>query len=243
MYAADGSGIRLTDAGRCLVGILSSKRTRNPGRPEASTDREVRELADAGWIVDTRPTPGTIAVAGGGPFARAIAAALSACGHSCAVLDASTGRHWTELTPASVDLVVVASACCLPDPAVTSFIQALNLPHVLVSSLGGGALLGPLVVPGHGPCRRCADLWIADQDARWPSAVLELARVSAEPTARIVRWAASTLALEIAWWLRSGSSSLIGALVSVDPWRPGVRTRLVDPHPDCCGTPQLRAVA
>ena len=69
-------------------------------------------------------------------------------------------------------LVVVESGAA--DPERGQLLVGLGVPHLSVVIREGDAVVGPLVVPGAGPCLRCLDLHRADVDPAWPAVLGEL---------------------------------------------------------------------
>jgi len=67
-------------------------------------------------------------------------------------------------------------------PARHAQLSAQGATHLAVTTLGGGAVVGPLVRPGRSPCRRCVDLHLADFDGGWPRLMAQLSSPPA-PTA------------------------------------------------------------
>jgi len=61
------------------------------------------------------------------------------------------------------------------DPAVGLALMSAGITHLSVVVREAGALVGPLVVPGAGPCLRCLDLHRADVDDCWSTVVAQLA--------------------------------------------------------------------
>jgi bacteriocin biosynthesis cyclodehydratase domain-containing protein len=67
----------------------------------------------------------------------------------------------------------------LVEPLVADSVAAgpllsTDTPHLSVLTREGGVVVGPLVVPGQGPCLRCLDLHRRDRDPQWPSLVVQL---------------------------------------------------------------------
>lgn len=50
-----------------------------------------------------------------------------------------------------------------------------DVPHLSVVVGEVDVVVGPLVVPGHGPCLRCLDLHRCDADPRWPAVATQVA--------------------------------------------------------------------
>ena len=88
-------------------------------------------------------------------------------------------------------LVLVESEAA--DPARGPLLVAAGVTHLSVVVHAAGAVVGPLVVPGDGPCLRCLDLHRADADPAWPALALQLHPGPADSeTGAGVPWAART---------------------------------------------------
>jgi ThiF family len=78
------------------------------------------------------------------------------------------------------DLVVLAP----PDGPDEEHEQGLGrtpVPHLVVEVRATVGVVGPLVVPGHGPCLRCLDLVRSDLDPAWPVLAAQLATSPRRP--------------------------------------------------------------
>ncbi|HWC80603.1 MAG TPA: ThiF family adenylyltransferase [Pseudonocardiaceae bacterium] len=99
------------------------------------------------------------------PRADAAAAAIRR-----AASEARTGPLPPHLRP---DLVVLADLA-VPDPALTASLVTEGVPHLLARASEGIGVVGPLVLPGHTSCLRCADLHATDVDGCWPLVAAQL---------------------------------------------------------------------
>jgi len=92
---------------------------------------------------------------------------------SIRLLAPSTG---TALSPyrAAPDLALVAPGERPPTELLAELTERA-IPHLVVEVCEDRAVLGPLVVPGRTPCRRCRDLALADRDPLWPRTAAGLA--------------------------------------------------------------------
>lgn len=142
---------------------------------------------------------------------------------------------------AQPDLAVLAGRA---DPEEVTVLLRRRVPHIAVHADEAIGVVGPLVVPGHTACLRCADLARAGRDSAWP---LILAQAAGPPRACDTVLAAGTAALaahQVLTFLdRAGTApaTLNGTLELVLPdWRWHRRTWL--PHPACtCGASGDRA--
>ena len=81
----------------------------------------------------------------------------------------------TEPPVGTVPDVVVLVERDVTDPATALALVTAGITHLSVVVREADALVGPLVVPGAGPCLRCVDLHRGDVDDCWPTVVAQLA--------------------------------------------------------------------
>jgi hypothetical protein len=81
----------------------------------------------------------------------------------------------TEPAAGTVPDVVVLVERDVADPAAGLALVTAGLTHLSVVVREADALVGPLVVPGAGPCLRCVDLHRGDVDDCWPTVAAQLA--------------------------------------------------------------------
>lgn len=150
------------------------------------------ELRRAGLLDEpqTRPAPQSIRVHGRGPLADALTTALP---RTSVHVTRSAGREsdprrWDETCVILTDDLVV-------EPRLVTDLVRLGIPHLHVRTRDGRGVVGPLVVPGHTSCLRCADLSRATHDEHWPHLAAQLlGRVGDAGPAMIAATAAVTLA-------------------------------------------------
>ena len=75
---------------------------------------------------------------------------------------------------AAPDLALVAPGERPPTELLAELTERA-VPHLVVEVCEDRAVLGPLVLPGRTPCRRCRDLAVADRDPLWPRTLAALA--------------------------------------------------------------------
>jgi len=100
--------------------------------------------------------------------------------------------------------------------------------------------VGPLVVPGDGPCLRCLDLHRTDADPAWPALLHRLAAAPANRPGELHVPVLAGVAAHLA-------AAMVLGLLDGEPRRPGLtwqvplpdavpRERVWVPHPRCgCG--------
>ncbi len=105
-----------------------------------------------------------------GPWPQDVGSPLEAAAERTCGLLGRTPPRWSPATP---DLVVLVD----PDAADAARAEPLvrdDVPHLSVVPQEAGIVVGPLVVPGRGPCLRCLDLHRADRDPHWPRMLAQL---------------------------------------------------------------------
>lgn len=123
---------------------------------------------------------------------------------------------WHRRGPAP-DLVVLAGPVAV-DPVITVALARAGQAHMHVHCRDGRVVVGPTVVPGASPCLRCADLYRADRDPRWPFVAAQL--IAHTPRAEIPALTAATaLVLAEVAATREPARSLqtVGATVEINP--------------------------
>lgn len=94
--------------------------------------------------------------------------------------------------------------------------------HLVVSPRPSSVRVGPLVVPGAGPCLRCLHLARTDHDPAWPRISEHLRRSPwPMPDPLLVHRAAGLAALAVTRYAESGASPLIGHTWTVTLHRSG----------------------
>jgi bacteriocin biosynthesis cyclodehydratase domain-containing protein len=205
-------------------------RDRTAGRYGAAL-RTYRSLDDAYAAMAARDRC-TVAVVGTGLLADEVRTSLDAAG--------------LTLTDRSDATVTVLADARHPDVPAQFDHEALQGPHLPVSVLGERATAGPLVIPGHTGCLRCAHLHRRDADAAWPLLAVQWAQSLAgnacppvDPL--LVRLAAAQAVLLIRLWVDAPQRTEDWAGYAIDLRLPSGQTTRVGrpPHPLCgCRWPQ-----
>jgi bacteriocin biosynthesis cyclodehydratase domain-containing protein len=136
-----------------------------------------------------------------------------------------------------------------PDPAQARALLLAGTPHLAVGVRENTGWLGPLVLPGSGPCLGCLERHRIDRDPAWPLIAAQLGT----PAARVVDPCAISLALTVAGlaatqvlsWLDHGGPGLPAAVadgtfggvleIAHPGWRVRRRGFAVHPACDCRG--------
>lgn len=220
-------------SGGATAGLVQRLRDGGSAAPEdAGQRRIVRDLRDAGLLLDEPPTgaPSGMAALQDHGFAQGadrLAGLLRGAG--VALAGTASGRAGRSVP----DLVVLCSAAPLRrgvvDPLLTD-----GTPHLVVCGTGepGSLRVGPLVEPGLTACLRCVDAAEADADPRRSLVLEQLAGLAAAPVDE------PTLAIALAWAARDVAAYLAGGTpttwsATVDAQAAPPTVRRWDRHPDC----------
>ena len=113
-----------------------------------------------------------------------------------------------------------------------------DLPHLSVVAGDVDVTVGPLVVPGAGPCLRCLDLHRCDADERWPAVATQVAAQPAEaPETSLAPLGAALAVGQALAWLDGRRPETLGASLEVSAVAPVPLRRAWSTHRDCgCGS-------
>lgn len=129
--------------------------------------------------------------------------------------------------------------CVLIEHAVASPVRARplvreDLAHLSVVVGDVDVIVGPLVIPGHGPCLRCLDLHRCDADGRWPAVATQLAAQAETGSESSLAPMAAALAVgQVLAHLDGRVPDTRGATLEVAAITPVPRRRTWSAHPDC----------
>jgi bacteriocin biosynthesis cyclodehydratase domain-containing protein len=158
------------------------------GRSDFAKD-EVRRLLAAIDPALERPAPrvgGHVAVCGSGPTAERIGALLGSEGIRVSLVPDERAAATIE-----ADLAVLVGHYVLA-PWHLSFWLRRDVPHLPVVFSDTGVRVGPVLMPGRGPCLYCLELAHSDEDPAWPALATQLlGRRSAAETALLSSEAAA----------------------------------------------------
>ncbi|GAB3128787.1 hypothetical protein GCM10027289_08960 [Tsukamurella serpentis] len=162
------------------------------------TDDDVRRLMDVlgehGLLQSEPPRqPLHVYLHGRGPVADAVLGELSAL--DAVTVSAGTSRSWSP-QGRRVDLAVLTDALS-PDPVLVQRLMRERLPHLPVLLRDGAGVIGPLVLPGAGPCLRCLDRTRTDADPGWPTLACQLFGRSGRASAQVLRVTAAVTAQQV----------------------------------------------
>ncbi len=156
-------------------------------RPEVAA----RVLGDASpTVVDVLPEPlARVEVHGTGLLADTVADMLS--GEGVTVARSSAPRGGPVLLPDPAPELAVVVADHVVDPALRSAWTRRGVPHLAVVLGDGRVRVGPVVVPGGGPCLQCIEYARVDADPVWPAIA---AQVWGRPAPPLSPWRLAAVA-------------------------------------------------
>ncbi|MCJ0903507.1 hypothetical protein [Rhodococcus sp. ARC_M6] len=127
----------------------------------------VSELTTAGFLRPSRQETvraGSIRIHGQGPLSDTIRQALR---HGNSPVQRSHGYRGSHLVADWQNALVVLTDDVVTDPRLVADLVRAGIPHLAVHVRDGSGVVGPLVLPGHSSCLRCADITRADHDPDW----------------------------------------------------------------------------
>jgi bacteriocin biosynthesis cyclodehydratase domain-containing protein len=147
-----------------------------------------------------------------------------------------TGRPMIDPGTAP-DLVVLVERSAA-DALRADPLLAADIPYLSVLIRETSVLIGPLVVPGHGPCLRCLDLHRSDRDRQWPTVLNQLLADAAQAGPReetaVAQLAAGLAALQVLTRLDGRRRpTTVGATLEVELPDGLVARRPWPAHPSC----------
>ncbi|MGO1315507.1 MAG: ThiF family adenylyltransferase [Cellulomonadaceae bacterium] len=129
------------------------------------------------------------------------------------------------------------------DPENAWRLMAEQVVHLPVVWGEAGVDVGPLVVPGAGPCLRCVDLHRRDADPRWPAVLAQLSAPRPEGSGEeplLAHAAANAAAAHVLAALDGRAQPGVAVVVPLPDVVP--RRRTWPAHPACGCTDPVRAV-
>lgn len=136
------------------------------------------------------------------------------------------------------DVLVVIGAH-VTDPVRVRPLVREDVPHLPVVVGDVEVVVGPLVVPGDGPCTRCLDLHRTDADPSWPAVATQLRMMpSTGPESGTAALAAALVTHQVLAYLDGREVAVRGASLEVTALDPVPAVRPWSVHPACgCQTP------
>ncbi|MHA4849229.1 hypothetical protein L1080_006700 [Rhodococcus sp. MSC1_016] len=131
---------------------------------------------DRAGLLDVTDSPDaaethTVRVHGRGPLSDAVSAGLTDAGirvsRSSRYSAEGDVRRWNSTCAVLADDLVA-------EPRLVADLVRSGIPHLPVRVRDGRGVVGPLVLPGHTSCLRCADLLRSAYDQDWPHLAAQL---------------------------------------------------------------------
>ncbi|WP_139200551.1 TOMM precursor leader peptide-binding protein [Curtobacterium sp. MMLR14_010] len=144
-------------------------------------------------VLDMLPEPLTrVEVHGAGELASTLDAFLT--GEGITVVRTTAPRGGPVALPDPEPRIAVVVADHVVDPALRSAWTRRGTPHLPVVVGDGRVRVGPLVVPGSGPCLQCLEYAHVDDDPAWPAIA---AQVWGRPAAPLSPWRTGAVAAAV----------------------------------------------
>ncbi|MDD9207484.1 thiamine biosynthesis protein ThiF [Georgenia sp. 10Sc9-8] len=136
------------------------------------------------------------------------------------------------------DLLVMVSAH-VTDPVRVRPLMREDVPHLPMVVGDVEVVVGPLVVPGTGPCTRCCDLHRTDADPAWPAVATQLRVMPCTgPESGAAALAAALVTHQVLAHLDGREVAVRGASLEVTALDPVPAVRPWSVHPACgCQAP------
>lgn len=136
--------------------------------------------------------------------------------------------------------VIVANGS--PDVQLTHDLMAADQPHLPIVSDEQGVTVGPLIVPGDGPCLTCIAIERTEADPDWPFVALQCSSARQPLVGAAVRALAAGVACDSVLRFLDGrrSDPRRWRIECDEPGGPRVVESVVSAHPACgCGDPLM----
>jgi bacteriocin biosynthesis cyclodehydratase domain-containing protein len=152
--------------GRTSIATIMWTATRR-GISTAVMTELLAELTTGGYLRPVRggtSRTGAIRVHGQGPLSDSITQALR---HGSTHIQRSHGYRSSHVVAGWRNVLVVLTDDVVTDPRLVADLVRCGIPHLAVHLRDGCGVVGPLVLPGHSSCLRCADITRAAHDPDW----------------------------------------------------------------------------
>lgn len=206
--------------------------------PDAAVWGVVHAGEGDGWELLAARARRRVLVTGPGRLATELAQTLTAAG--VGTVDLSPQPPPAQRAGAApADLVVLVRPAAADSLAAEGLLAA-DVAHLAVVVREAGVTVGPLVLPGAGPCLRCLDLHRTDRDPGWPRLLAQLpgrGGVADAGETASARLGAGLAALQVLTHLDGRARpAAVGATLEIDLPDGLVARRPWPVHPGCgCG--------
>ncbi|KXO88321.1 hypothetical protein AXK56_13325 [Tsukamurella pulmonis] len=212
------------------------RRAADLGMTAGDVEELLGALGEHGLLEPEPPrSPLQVHLHGRGSVADAVLGELAAL--DGVQVTAGTARSWTP-AGRGVDLVVLSDFLS-PDPVLVARLMRERVPHLPVVLRDGAGVIGPLVLPGAGPCLRCLDRNRSETDPGWPTLACQLFGRAGRASPQILRMTAAVAAQQVAAvaagrWGSADPPDVLGCTLEVEGSAIAVRRWFM--HPGCgCG--------
>ncbi|MFP3464861.1 hypothetical protein [Leifsonia sp. SIMBA_070] len=197
------------------------------GAPDGSADALLDRVAPALASPSPVPAPSLVVLDGAGPTAAALERMLTEAG-----VEVRSGLEWSDPAVERADAAVVVASYAVEPHRHVRWLRR-DVAHLPVVFGDTGVTVGPLVLPGRGPCLRCLDLHRTDADAAWPAMATQLhTRPAHGETAIAAGATAARAAALLTTYLRAGRA-VPGASARLPSGGADWVSRTWRPHPEC----------
>ncbi|WP_072687864.1 hypothetical protein [Rhodococcus marinonascens] len=197
LWTAVGLGMAPTDVARLL------------------SDLDRAGLIDVAGPPTVAATP-AIRVHGRGPLSDAVSRALTDGGNR--VMRSYRYSAESDVTRWNAACVVLSDDL-VAEPRLVADLVRNGIPHLQVRLRDGRGVVGPLVLPGHTSCLRCADLLRAGYDDDWPHLSAQLLGAVGHASPAVIMATAAVALGQLEAVLsapRSAPPSSLGATLEID---------------------------
>ncbi len=168
-----------------------------------------------------------VAISGSGPTLEQLAAVLASGGVRTLVSERAD-----DLVDRGADVAVAIGHFVL-SPVLHALWLRRDVPHLPIVFGDSAVVVGPIVVPGHGPCLRCLELAHRDQDPSWPAVASQLLGRPGSAESALLSCEAAAVATRMVFGLLDGAASGTSVSTRID-LTTGLRTtRTWQLHPEC----------
>ncbi|GAB06733.1 hypothetical protein GII30_17140 [Gordonia amarae] len=222
------------------------RRARRAGLTRRDVTLIVRSLVTAGLAVPTEdavPRVSTGTVGDARPAPRTVRVSIEGRGPLTTRLRTHLPHVGVAVTAFEDANLTILADHLVPDPYVVDTLMRRGRAHLQVRMRDGVGLIGPLVLPGHTSCLRCADHHRTTLEPHWPQISTALvgrtsdaAPAQIRATAALAQWQIEELAAALtaaAHGAAHAHPQLIDHVLELHPRPTRIELRQWTPHPLC----------